>query len=87
MFEMVDSETIRPSSARVATAPDGLLYCMCSERCGVGVKGMASVEAALESAGFRVLGVRDYCSELFGKGGGYCYAVCEGFGCGGSGQW
>ena len=66
VFEMVDGETIRPSSARVATAPDGLLDCVCGERCGVCVKGMGSVEAALDSAGFRVWGVWDYGSELFG---------------------
>ena len=75
VFEVVDGETIRPNSARVAAEPNGLLDCVCGERCGVGVEGMGSVQKAFDTAGVGVGGEWDYCSKLFGEGGGYCFVV------------
>ena len=43
VFEVVDGETIRPRGTRVATAPNGLLDCLCGERCDVGVEGVGAV--------------------------------------------
>ena len=53
---------------------------MCGERCGVGVEGVGAVHVAFDSAGVGVRSERDYCSELFGECGGYCFVVCKGFG-------
>ena len=50
---------------------------------------VCAVQEAFDTSGVGVGDERNYCGELFGKGGGYFFVVCEGFGSGfgGEGDW